>query len=49
MNRTHLELMLTSEQRHRERVMLFSALRARRGRAFRRRLLASLFWIFGAR
>lgn len=49
MNRTHLEQMLVSDQRTRERNMLFSALRQRRGHAFPRRLLGSLLWIFGVR
>ena len=49
MNRTYIDQMLTSDQRTRERNMLFSALRERRGRAFPRRLLASLLWVFGVR
>jgi hypothetical protein len=49
MNRTYIEQMLTSDQRTRERNMLFSALRQRRGRAFPRGLLGSLLWLLGAR
>jgi hypothetical protein len=49
MNRTHLEAMITSDQRTRERNMLFCALRQRRGHAFPRRLLTSLLWVFGVR
>jgi hypothetical protein len=49
MNRTYIEQMLTSDQRSRERVMLFAALRQRRARVFPRRLLGSLFWLLGAR
>lgn len=49
MNRTYIEQLIVSDQRTRERNMLFAALRQRRGHIFPRSLITSLFWLFGIR
>ncbi len=49
MNRTYFADMMASDRRFEERRMLFVALRERRRFVFPRGLVASLFWLFGAR